>query len=164
MSDRISAAEARRLREAATPGPWTGDCHDGSVKYSVRGSDGEMVLAVDHKNGTFGFMAYRCDGDERLVLASPTLAATVEALEADNARLRRMLACERGEGSGPPGWMPGMGGDWTHDSGGLVRRATKNGHTVWLWHAHANDGGSREQVAPTAYEAMLAADAARGSK
>jgi hypothetical protein len=81
---------------AATPGPWKGDCRDGSVKYTVRGSDGTLVLRVDHKNGDFGFVGERERDDESFVLHArsdiPALVAEVRRLRAELAALSGALA------------------------------------------------------------------------
>jgi hypothetical protein len=84
-------AEIRKRCEAATPGPWHGDRYDGSIKYEMRGADDALVLAVDHKNGTFGFLGDKETADEKFVLHSredvPYLLTEVERLRAENAAL-----------------------------------------------------------------------------
>lgn len=102
-------AEWQALTEAATPGPWRGDRDDGTIKYAVLGYRDETIIAVDHKNGTSGFLGDNGDNDEKFVTAAreamPALLAEVkrqaeraEAAEALAARLRKYnedLASER---------------------------------------------------------------------
>jgi hypothetical protein len=80
---------------AATAGPWVGDRLDGTVKYRLGGEtrpdlgwqddDPTLVLAVDHKNGTFGFVGFNCRNDEMFVMHART---DVPALVAEVRRLR----------------------------------------------------------------------------
>ena len=80
MTDRrITGAEARALREAATPGPWhvapPGDPGMGEVQTE----DGHYVAAPG-------------DADANLMAAAPLLCLTVEALEAErDAALAEVL-------------------------------------------------------------------------
>ena len=66
------------------------------MKYAVYGSDGTLVLRVDHKNYESGFIGERSVGDESFVLHAPTdvpaLVAEVRRLRAENDALRRELA------------------------------------------------------------------------
>jgi hypothetical protein len=91
MSENDRLAEIKARCEAATPGPWHGDRYDGSIKYEMRGADDALVLAVDHKNGTFGFLGDKETADEKFVLHSredvPYLLTEVERLRAENAAL-----------------------------------------------------------------------------
>lgn len=66
MTAPISADEARRLREAATPGPW---------KFAFTGKRGDEGICFDFA----------------LIAAAPDLAAEVERLSADNERLRAVV-------------------------------------------------------------------------
>lgn len=72
--------EIEKLHAAATPGEWTGDRHDGTVKYRVHSESCDcdreeswncphLVLEVDHKNGTSGFHGKYSEENEKLVLA-----------------------------------------------------------------------------------------------
>lgn len=84
MSPRIiTADEARVLREAATPGPWhvgrsaLCDCWRRCVNvYADQGEDVTRPCRSDVS-----------EGDAPLLAAAPDLAATVEALHAEVARL-----------------------------------------------------------------------------
>lgn len=83
MSDRISADEARRLREAATPGPWWVTVYP---KHYI-------VQQHPLKGGPPGAPQTN-ENDAALIAAAPDLAATAERLEADNQRLRRNQLAE----------------------------------------------------------------------
>jgi len=76
--------EIKARLSAVTPGPWSGDRYDGTVKCAVLGGDRTRVLQVDHKNGTSGFSGL--DGDEALAVNAPAdiayLLGRVAALEA----------------------------------------------------------------------------------
>ena len=71
----ITAEEARTLREAATPGPWS-----------------SLPLTVDLIGPVLVGLRPLRDGDSDLLVAAPDLAATVEALHAEVERLRALLA------------------------------------------------------------------------
>ena len=71
----IPAAEAAALLDAATPGPWS-----------------RLPLTVDPIGPDLIVRIRMRDGDSDLVSAAPDLAATVEALHAEVARLRELLA------------------------------------------------------------------------
>lgn len=75
----ITADEARKLREAATPGPWHRHTNPfwGDSGY-IRSSSEEHVAYL--RDGH--------DGNAALIAAAPSLAAEVERLSADNERLR----------------------------------------------------------------------------
>jgi hypothetical protein len=68
MTDEGRLARISARHEAATPGPWVGDRHDGTVKYEMRSAGGTLVLRVDHKNATSGFLGPNAIADEQLVL------------------------------------------------------------------------------------------------
>jgi len=99
----IDLDEVERLYNAATPGDWHGDRQDGSIKYRLTsGDDCELVLAVDHKNFTSGFLGDRGKEDAALIIALhnafPALLAElrenrqrIAALEAENAKLARWI-------------------------------------------------------------------------
>lgn len=85
-----------------TPGPWRGDRNDGTIKYTVRGSDGRIVLTVDHKNGRYGFVVGdnydeghdiggEHDADESLFLAAPDLHRELTEAVGEIERLREEL-------------------------------------------------------------------------
>ena len=87
MSDH---SELKRLAEASTPGR----IHDrldscgGGLKYTCAGDDGSLVLSVDHKDDTLGFVGPNCEADEAFFLkCTPAvvlaLIAEVEQLKAD---------------------------------------------------------------------------------
>jgi hypothetical protein len=88
---RAACDEAERLDAKATPGPWTGDRYDGTVKYRVMSGDA-TVLVVDHKNMESGFLSERGDHDEAWVLRSrtllPSLARDARALLDEVVALR----------------------------------------------------------------------------
>mgnify|MGYP006279261323 CR=1 FL=1 len=69
----ITSEEARALREAATPGPWT------NLPLTAEPIGPDLVVRVRMR-----------DGDSDLCAAAPDLAATVEALHAEVARLREI--------------------------------------------------------------------------
>lgn len=78
--------EWQAATDAATPGPWRGDRHDGTVKYHVYGANDAVVLQVDHKNGESGFLGDNGDNDEAFVLAART---AMPALLAEATKVRR---------------------------------------------------------------------------
>lgn len=95
VDERISADEARRLREAATPGPWDVAEHGeeefwfGAGYFAIEVGDpdeygGHGVVAITGNHGNAA-------ADMALIAAAPRLAATVERLEADNQRLCGLL-------------------------------------------------------------------------
>jgi hypothetical protein len=48
MSDYLELAKkARERADKATPGPWHGDAHDGSVKYKMLGADDRVVYRIN---------------------------------------------------------------------------------------------------------------------
>lgn len=113
-----------------------------------------------------------------LAAANRALAEQMAALEAEVARLRAVIAAERGLAA-PEGWRPeGLG--WLHpgdNSGNNDRYVWPDGHdtsngkdrregTWWGWVVDERVGGrlirSVRGLAPTALEAMEAADAAAG--
>jgi hypothetical protein len=71
----IDTKRLRELMEKATPGPWTGDRIDGTVKYNMHGQDGSLVINGDlwHE-------------DHELIMALrnelPAILARLEKLEA----------------------------------------------------------------------------------
>lgn len=72
----IDAAKSRC--DKATPGPWTGDRFNGTVKYEVQDPLGNCVLNVDQKNGDYGFTR---EDDELFMLRSrEDLPFALEAL------------------------------------------------------------------------------------
>lgn len=91
-SIRAAITASRALCAAATPGPWTGDCLDGSVKYQIVGpGEEDLVMECDHKNGDSGFTGENAEADEAFVLASrQALPAHVDALELAVAALEEM--------------------------------------------------------------------------
>jgi hypothetical protein len=80
MSDGISAEDARRMLEAATPGPWEAHTdHQGPKVWPTLGGGVDCYIAD-------------CDplhagGNAALIAAAPTLAATVIALERERAEM-----------------------------------------------------------------------------
>jgi len=62
--------EIRERCNKATPGPWRGDRYDGSIKYEMHGAGKKLVLAVNHKEMTFGFTGTNSIADEDFVLHS----------------------------------------------------------------------------------------------
>ncbi len=96
----ITADEARVLREAATPGPWL--CwSDAEVSTTPSGApdDGGDIVA----------MTYSATNNA-IIAAAPDLAATVEALHAEVARLQDRDAAYWS------GYADGYGGGHTADT------------------------------------------------
>ena len=89
----LEQIEARA--NAATPGPWTGDRSDGTIKYKMLGGENHnfVILDVDHKNNSSGFYTEdyipyeQCTANEEFVKHArtdiPALIAEVRRLEAD---------------------------------------------------------------------------------
>ena len=78
--DLAALEKLEALHAAATPGEWTGDRHDGTVKYRLHSENcncdreepwscSHLVLSVDHKNVTSGFLGARSAENEKLVMA-----------------------------------------------------------------------------------------------
>lgn len=84
----ITADEARVLREAATPGPW----HVGRSALCDCLRPCMNVYAEHGEDVTRPCRSEVSEGDAPLLAAAPDLAATVEALHAEVARLRELLA------------------------------------------------------------------------
>ena len=98
MSERIyTAAEARALREAATPGPWftSGDCQTGGLDYLTVevpiGPTENVSAAVLASIRRYGRHKNMAEGNAAILAAAPDLCLTVEALEAERDRLRAAL-------------------------------------------------------------------------
>lgn len=89
-----TGAEAKALREAATPEPWGRDTatRDATVNGEHVSLDGPLFVFA----GEDGDDTIACDvmseGDADLIVAAHGLAATVEALEAERDALRRQVA------------------------------------------------------------------------
>lgn len=142
MAERIiTADEARRLREAATPGPWRVTDAD-SVAPRVGGAWPVAFIPGDHDD-----RPWDCGGDEpieplpladaELIAAAPDLAWTVEQLTAERDRLDLMHRCELGDETAAPGYAEALAayesdpdedefcppwffdGDWHHADSGL---------------------------------------------
>ena len=101
---RVTDERLAALVAGSTPGPWRGDCQDGSIKYHIlAGSEDEpvSVLLVDHKNAAYGF-GFGNDGDmfrtnaalcdERLCIAAPDIALDLIDARAEIARLTAEIA------------------------------------------------------------------------
>ncbi len=90
----ITAAEARALREAATPGPW----------WAEDGAGGHLVVADgdEHAEAPFVHGVADCDwqADAALIAAAPALALALEASDAAlDFRRRWDAAHDNGEGA-----------------------------------------------------------------
>jgi hypothetical protein len=103
MSRRIyTAAEAKALREAATPGPWftSGDCQTGGLDYLTVevpiGPTENVSAAVLASIRRYGRHKNMAEGNAAILAAAPDLCLTVEALEAERDRLARILAWDAG--------------------------------------------------------------------
>ena len=83
----ITADEARVLREAATPGPW----HVGRSALCDCLRPCMNVYAEHGEDVTRPCRSDVSEGDAPLLAAAPDLAATVEALHAEVARLRALV-------------------------------------------------------------------------
>jgi hypothetical protein len=83
----ITADEARVLREAATPGPW----HVGRSALCDCLRPCMNVYAEHGEDVTRPCRSDVSEGDAPLLAAAPDLAATVEALHAEVARLRASM-------------------------------------------------------------------------
>ena len=135
----ITAEEARTLREAATPGPWhvgrsaLCDCLRPCVNvYAEHGEDVTRPCRSDVS-----------EGDAPLLAAAPDLAATVEALHAEVARLQDRDAAYWS------GYADGYGGGHTADT---IRATVEALHAEVarlreLLAAH-NNGHALGEVAP----------------
>jgi hypothetical protein len=78
VTRRITAAEARLLADAATPGPWSVD--DGGTEIYVRSAKSVGALAA--------CMYGHPEENARLMAAAPDLAASLIAAEAERDALR----------------------------------------------------------------------------
>jgi len=83
----VDNSELKKLAEAATPGRLHDrlDSCGGGLKYTCKGDDGSLVLSVDHKNETLGFLGPNAEADEAFFLKCTP--AAVLALIAENERL-----------------------------------------------------------------------------
>lgn len=108
----LEQIEARA--NAATPGPWTGDRNDGTIKYRMMGGlDGQTeVLIVDHKNNSSGFYGIddipfeESEANEEFVKHArqdvPALLAEVERLNETIEKLAFVVEDETGMLSDAP--------------------------------------------------------------
>ena len=91
------------------------------------------------------------------------LRAEVDDLKAGSDRLARILAVETGDvDSAPEGWSR-IGGGWglrPDAEGEAEAYVSRRGEGQWVWQVM---GSWRRSDAPTALEAMEAADRARGA-
>ena len=99
--------------------------------------------------------------------AAERAQAERDALRAERDRLARILAVERGdESAAPEGWTMTRPGRWSHpytDDAHACVYLLDTGPNQWGWYVSAPDAGRNHSAsAPTALEAMEAADAARG--
>lgn len=80
----MDLGKLRDLAQAATPGPWTGDRYDGTVKYDILGANGGTVIRGDNGNSEGGPYGIYRDEDERFILAAnpATILALLDALAA----------------------------------------------------------------------------------
>jgi len=92
MSDYLELAKkARERADKATPGPWHGDAHDGSVKYKMLGADDRVVYRI-HTNYDWDDEPERYEVyfDEEFIMAArtdvPALCDAVEELAAEVER------------------------------------------------------------------------------
>lgn len=98
MTDlRTLIAHYREIEKLATPGPWTGDRHDGTVKYDILGPDGDTVCrGACAPDETGGFVD---PNDDRFVIASRNLfAALLDVAEAAEDRLDAGSNCDCEDG------------------------------------------------------------------
>jgi len=90
----ISAEEARRLREAATPGPWThGVNEDDEHAYVAcsRAATGGYYLTADRWESPWYGEDARNTANRALMAAAPDLARTVDHLHAELAAEREAV-------------------------------------------------------------------------
>lgn len=168
------SSDLAAILAAATPGPWTAGSHGTAEVQTVAG-----VLLADC--GTLD----RARADARLMSLAPTLAAEVLALRAEVARLdagatglyfstaaaedrayeagrecdrlRRILTVERGDQSAAPeGWRRNHD-TWSTWDDSFVHRIEAG---RWDWVARRGAAVLGRGTAPTALEAMEAADRA----
>jgi Ead/Ea22-like protein len=83
----------RELAGAATPGPWTGDRIDGTVKYCIM-SGKTVVCRGDNYNSESGPWGFMDSNDDEFVLAAnpATVITLLDELETLRAVLQDILA------------------------------------------------------------------------
>lgn len=125
----------------ATPGPWALFHCEGEYSVMPAMRPGDIATGIRNK------------ADAQALAHAPTDIATLLA-EVD--RLTRLLAVERGdESAAPEGWT--WAGWWEHPRGLDVER---DGAGRYRWVARGTERDMAEGEAPTALEAMEAAEAA----
>jgi hypothetical protein len=139
------------LLEGTTPGPWT----QGSGWIGRLEPEFECLISYGHCADDVG-----TDADAELMALAPTLAREVLRLRAEQARLRRILAVGRGDANAAPEGWSSLRQDhllvWYRTAGG-ERLRVEDCLSAWRWeHKYSLKWGT----APTALEAMEAADAA----
>lgn len=94
----ITKEERARLRELeakATPGDWTGDRHDGTVKYSILSATGGVVT-IGRWDDDGSFLGFQTDEDAALVIRSRNalipLLDEIDRLEQRVEELQRFIA------------------------------------------------------------------------
>ena len=97
----MSAEEARRLLEGATPGPWVANMDDDKcaaiLDWRVVDTDVRFAVSADwYERHSAGETETVCgvkiaESDAALIAAAPDLAATVIALSEERDRLRVIL-------------------------------------------------------------------------
>jgi hypothetical protein len=92
--------QLKALAEAASPGPWSGDRYDGTVKYEVLDVNGATVIRGDNSNMSEGGYGIENEEDERFILAANPdtvlhLIARIESLAADAERKDKALKASR---------------------------------------------------------------------
>ena len=154
----------RALLEAATPGEWRAingvddpDPAWGSFPVVVTEPSG----APDDGGDDVAIVRNRSNGDAALMAESKRLARAYLAAREEVERLTRVLAVEGGdESAAPEGWRPAMGGAWSGKDDNYVHRI---GAGRWSWVSRDTRNKVRGRgEAPTALEAMEAADRAAG--
>lgn len=144
---RRTGAEARALRETATPGPWR---HPNAKIAHVVAPDC-VVHSIDLATDWIStpLCRPRWIADAALIAAAPDLAATVEALEAELAEARLCLLAEAGDPRGAEGLRGSWGwylGRWQLVDGdadlAFLRRTRVGGATDPYGLRWSKDGGA----------------------
>lgn len=84
--------KSREICEAATDGPWIGDTYSGWVKYFLWGKDKKVILEVNHKDNSSGFLGENRDNDEMFIKHARTaLPKALNAIERQEQMIQALL-------------------------------------------------------------------------
>lgn len=82
--------ELKILSEKASPRPWSGDRYDGTIKYKLKDSEGNIVLVTDHKNCEYGFIGSNEHDEPFVIYACNSISDALAEIERLQSKLTRL--------------------------------------------------------------------------